>query len=99
MLDILCAEPEVTDRSGAQALSGVRGEIVFENVSFAHEPGRPALRNLSAQIGRGETHYDTGKVLSGFAHGIMIRTFAQENLEELAHGFIVAGDDRRPFRA
>ncbi len=41
------------------------------------------------QMGRGETVADTAQVLSRFVHGIVIRTFAQEQVEGLAeHGSI-----------
>jgi ornithine carbamoyltransferase len=37
-----------------------------------------------SQIGRGEPIRDTARVLGGYCHGIVIRTFAQERCEELA---------------
>jgi ornithine carbamoyltransferase len=37
-----------------------------------------------SQIGRGEPIKDTARVLSGYCHAVMIRTFGQERAEELA---------------
>ncbi|WP_068676384.1 ornithine carbamoyltransferase [Oceanobacillus sp. Castelsardo] len=42
------------------------------------------LSSKDIQIGRGETIADTAQVLSGYLDGIMIRTFSQESVKELA---------------
>lgn len=42
------------------------------------------LNSKDIQIGRGETIADTAQVLSGYLDGIMIRTFSQAVVEELA---------------
>jgi len=42
------------------------------------------LSAAETQIGRGETIEDTGRVLSRYVDAIMIRTYAQETVEELA---------------
>ncbi|MEJ1974169.1 MAG: ornithine carbamoyltransferase [Lacunisphaera sp.] len=47
--------------------------------------GNPLFLNTNdIQIGRGETISDTAKVLSRFVHGLIVRTYAQADLEELA---------------
>jgi ornithine carbamoyltransferase len=42
------------------------------------------LSNRDLQIGRGEPIQDTARVLSRYLDGIMIRTFAQQEVEDLA---------------
>ena len=42
------------------------------------------LDSFSSQLGRGETYGDTGRVLSRYVHGIVMRTHGQKNLETLA---------------
>ena len=42
------------------------------------------LSNKESQVGRGEPVEDTARVLSRMAHGIMIRTFEQKEVEDLA---------------
>jgi ornithine carbamoyltransferase len=71
-----------------------------------YELGGHAL-NLSAaelQLGRGETIKDTGRVLSRYLDAIMIRTYAQSDVEELAASAsipVINGltDDAHPCQA
>ncbi|MEO1329163.1 MAG: ornithine carbamoyltransferase [Pseudomonadota bacterium] len=46
--------------------------------------GAIVLNGSELQIGRGETFGDTGRVLSGYADAIMVRTFQPRDLEEMA---------------
>jgi ornithine carbamoyltransferase len=61
-----------------------RTRVSFE-VGIAELGGHPLyLAASDLQLGRGETLRDTATVLSRYLHGLMIRTFAQEDVEELA---------------
>lgn len=52
--------------------------------AIAHLGGTPIfLRSEDLQIGRGETIHDTAKILSQFCSGLLIRTFAQSDVDEL----------------
>ena len=76
-------------------LRGKTVALVFEKpstrtrVSFqvaVYELGGQPLPLSAAelQLGRGETIADTGEVLSRYCHGIVVRTFGQDRLDELA---------------
>src|SRR5438105_2087676 len=61
-----------------------RTRVSFE-VGIAELGGHPLyLAASDLQLGRGETLRDTATVLSRYLHGLMIRTFAQADVEELA---------------
>ncbi len=64
--------------------SSTRTRVSFEIAMY--ELGGHALNLASSgsQLGRGETFADTARVLSRYVNGIMVRTFEQNNLEEMA---------------
>jgi ATP-binding cassette, subfamily B, heavy metal transporter len=53
MFAILAREPEIEDKPGAKPLAVGRGTIRFENVSFAYEPDRQILRDVSFEVPAG----------------------------------------------
>ena len=78
------------------ALRGETVACIFEKpstrtrVSFAAAAARlgatpVTLTPQELQLGRGETIADTARSLSGYCAAIVIRTFAQQTVDELAH--------------
>ncbi|MGB8181230.1 MAG: ABC transporter transmembrane domain-containing protein, partial [Stellaceae bacterium] len=55
MIRLLNVEPEVVDKPAAPALAVARGEIVFDRVSFAYDPRRPILDDVSFRVPPGHT--------------------------------------------
>ena len=53
MVRIFEEKPEVTDAPAAPLLAGGSGTIRFENVSFAYDPRRPILKNVSFDVEAG----------------------------------------------
>jgi ATP-binding cassette, subfamily B, heavy metal transporter len=53
MFRLLKVTPEVQDKPGAPALQATRGEIVFDHVSFAYDPRRPILKDVSFRVAPG----------------------------------------------
>jgi ornithine carbamoyltransferase len=52
--------------------------------AVAHLGGTPIfIRGDELQLGRGETIADTAKIISGYCDALIIRTFAQSDVEEL----------------
>lgn len=55
VLEMLEAEPEVSEQPGAAALPRGNGHIQFENVVFGYERGRPVLQDISFEARPGQT--------------------------------------------
>jgi ornithine carbamoyltransferase len=77
------------------SLAGMTVALVFEKpstrtrVSFqvaAYELGANSveLSSTTSQLGRGEPLADTARILSGYCHAIVMRTFGQDRVIELA---------------
>jgi ornithine carbamoyltransferase len=91
----LAAEVKADPASRADALAGRSIALIFEKpstrtrvsfeVAVAQLGAQPVVVSASElQLGRGETIQDTGRVLSRYVDGIVLRTFEQERLELLS---------------
>lgn len=66
-----------------------RTRVSFEVGMFQLGGHALHLSSQTTQLGRGETYADFARVLSRFVNGLMVRTFAQTVVEELArHGSV-----------
>jgi ornithine carbamoyltransferase len=95
---VLCLAAELKERSGHCEKQALRGETIaciFEKpstrtrVSFAAASARLGATPITLspqelQLGRGESIADTARSLSGYCAAIVIRTFAQHTVDELA---------------
>ena len=54
MFALLHEPAEIVDRPGAKPLEVANGTIAFKNVSFAYDPGRPILKDVSFEVPAGK---------------------------------------------
>ncbi len=52
---LIDAVPEIQEKPGALTPSSLRGDILFENVSFYYEKGKPVLDHFNLHVREGET--------------------------------------------
>jgi len=67
MLDTDSAEKEEESvvAQGKNKTSSLRGDLIFNNISFAYNPGQPVLRDISFTVKEGETVAIVGSTGSG----------------------------------
>ena len=53
--ELLQEKPEIVDAPDAKSCPPCKGNITFDNVSFAYADGRPVIRGLSLNVAPGET--------------------------------------------
>jgi subfamily B ATP-binding cassette protein MsbA len=54
IFSVVDAPSESADDAHARDLGSVRGEVVFEHVTFAYDPGEPVLRDINLRVAPGE---------------------------------------------
>lgn len=65
LFQLLDTKPDWTDPPDAIVLDDLRGEVVFENVTFGYDPERPVLHNFSFRATPGQTIALVGHTGSG----------------------------------
>jgi ATP-binding cassette subfamily B protein len=65
VFEIIDTVSEVTEKPDAVPLTGVKGHVVYENVSFSYSRAFPVLRDVSLEARPGETIALVGQIGSG----------------------------------
>jgi ATP-binding cassette, subfamily B, bacterial len=55
IFSLLDSQPDVVDKAGAKDYGSLRGEIVFDNVDFYYEEGKPILSDFNLRVAPGES--------------------------------------------
>jgi ABC-type multidrug transport system fused ATPase/permease subunit len=55
IFETLDTKPEIIDASDALELPAVKGEILFDNITFGYDPSHPVLRDINVYIKPGKT--------------------------------------------
>jgi ATP-binding cassette subfamily B protein len=63
--ELLDEESSIVDQPGAHPLLVRHGDVMFDSVRFAYEPGRPVLDGFTLRLKRGETVALVGRTGSG----------------------------------
>src|SRR3954449_404019 len=105
--ELLDTEPDIVDAPDAITVSGLRGDIRYENVTFGYGPERTILRDIDLDIRAGETVAFVGPSGAGktticsllprfYEIGIVqqdVFLFAGTIRENIAYGRLGASDD------
>jgi len=55
IFEVLDTKPEIVDANDAVILPDVRGDVLFDGVTFEYLPGAPVLENIDLRVNPGET--------------------------------------------
>ncbi len=98
---VLDATPDVEDAPGARDIGQLRGDIVFDHVSFEYEPGRTALRDVSFRVAPGQRVAVVGPSGAGKSTivSLLLRLYAPTAGRVLVDGADIAEYRRESLRA
>lgn len=65
IFELLDVQPQIEDSPDSVELPNVKGEVKFNNVSFAYEPGSEILHGIDFTVKRGETVAIAGRTGAG----------------------------------
>lgn len=89
-LELVTQPHEIVDRPGARPLEVTRGEILFDNVTFAHADGHPVFQGLTLAIKAGERVGLVGK--SGAGKSTLVKLMRRQ-FEPQSGRVLIDGQD------
>ena len=89
-LELVTQQHEIVDKADATPVVVQRGEIVFENISFAHADGHPVFQGLTLRIGAGEKVGLVGK--SGAGKSTLVKLLRRQ-FEPQGGRILIDGQD------
>lgn len=92
--ELLQEKPEIIDAPDAKICPPCKGNITFDNVSFAYADGRPVIRNLSLHVAAGETVAFVGATGAGKT---TIASLLMRFYEPQSGRILLDGSDIREF--
>ena len=98
---VLEATPDVEDAPDARDIDHLRGDIVFDRVSFEYEPGRTALRDVSFRVAPGQRVAIVGPSGAGKSTivSLLLRLYAPTAGRVMVDGADIAEYRRESLRA
>jgi subfamily B ATP-binding cassette protein MsbA len=95
VFETLDTTPEIVDTDDAIGLATVRGDVVFENVTFGYDPSQPVLHGIDFQVQPGQIVALVGP--SGAGKSTIVNLLAR--FYDASHGrILVDGHDIRKVR-
>lgn len=98
--EIMRQPVEITDKPGALDCNNVRGEIVFDNVTFGYGDGREVIKNLNLTIQAGQTVAFVGATGAGKTTiaNLLLRFYEPQRGRILLDGVNIADYRQRSLR-
>jgi len=91
IFETIDTKPDLVDRPGAMELGEVKGEVVFDGVTFSYVPGTPVLKGVDIHAYPGQTIALVGP--TGAGKTTIVNLFAESVMENIRYGRLDATDD------
>ncbi|MBI2852520.1 MAG: ABC transporter ATP-binding protein [Chloroflexi bacterium] len=100
IFELLDIRPEITDSRDAIELPAVKGEVRFDGVSFAYEPGNEILHDINLKINPGETVAIIGRTGAGKSSltGLIARFYEVEKGKITIDGYDIRSVSQQSLR-